>query len=549
LQPPKFFVRDATGLVREFGALDVLLIASAMVFALVFTTTQFAWFYGWTGGANLPLSLLVAAIPFVFLMIAYWGIGLAMPRTGSDYVWVSRVFGAPVGFAWALLYMLIVFLVAYVGEIASFSFAFSITLTTSGLPTFANSAGLTNLGNYLGGTSGTFFLATIFTIIFGLFAAFGSRFVKGVIYVSWVAAIVGMVLMWYILGTTSNATFVHNWNAVVPQAAGVSNATYSNLANAGLAAQTAAGVSTGLGGISMSAIVVALPLASLFLFGGNYVNAFAGEIKGVKRAIPIALFLSLIFGIIYWSITSTLTLNTVGASWITQVGYNWNTKGTPGYGLPFPPSQPLILAVAAYGNNALIYLMFITYILGSIAPLFAYFWIPSKYFFAWSFDRAIPARFSNISQRFHTPYLSIIAIVVLGIGLSAIYNFLGWSTTFTIGSVIWGIAYIVPGLAVMVFPFVKKDLFARAPGFVKAKLGSVPLISIVGAITAIGFGYIGYIAYGVPAIGWSTTAATLTSEVIIIIVVVGLAVYFAMKSYYSRKGVDIGLAFKEIPPE
>ena len=135
MQSPKYFVRDATGLVREFGSLDVLLFASAMVFALVYTTTQFPWFYGNTGGANLPASLLVAAVPFIFLMLTYWVIGLVMPRTGSDYVWVSRIFSPSMGFVWSMFYILMVFLVGYVGEIVAFSYAFSITMTTGGLVT------------------------------------------------------------------------------------------------------------------------------------------------------------------------------------------------------------------------------------------------------------------------------------------------------------------------------------------------------------------------------------------------------------------------------
>jgi uncharacterized membrane protein len=53
----------------------------------------------------------------------------------------------------------------------------------------------------------------------------------------------------------------------------------------------------------------------------------------------------------------------------------------------------------------------------------------------------------------------------------------------------------------------------------------------------------------VPAVGWSQAAAVLTSEVVVITVAVGLVVYFAMKAYYRSKGIDIGLAFKEIPPE
>ena len=140
----KYFVRNATGLVREFSALDTLLIASAMVFALVFTTNQFAWFYGNTGGANLTESLLIAAIPFVFLMIAYYVISLVIPRTGSDYVWVSRIFTPSLGFAWALLYMFVVFFVAYVGEIYPYSSAFGAILTTSGIATTSKS--LASLG-------------------------------------------------------------------------------------------------------------------------------------------------------------------------------------------------------------------------------------------------------------------------------------------------------------------------------------------------------------------------------------------------------------------
>lgn len=67
----RVFVREATGLVKEFGSVDALLMASAAVFALVFTTLQFPWFYGFNPGANLPLALVLAAIPFLILMLCY----------------------------------------------------------------------------------------------------------------------------------------------------------------------------------------------------------------------------------------------------------------------------------------------------------------------------------------------------------------------------------------------------------------------------------------------------------------------------------------------
>jgi amino acid transporter len=535
--PTKYFARDATGLVREFGALDTLLFASVMVFALVFTTTQFAWFYGNTLGANLTLTLLVAAVPFIFLMLAYWAIGITMPRSGNDYVWIGRIFHPSIGFAWSLFYMVIVFLVAYVGEVGPFSYAISAALSILGLQ--SNSASLTNLGNFLGGSLGTLELASLFTVIFGVFALFGTRLIKAMLYITWIAAILGIGLMWYILGTTSTSTFVSNWNAFLSNTC--SSCSYSALQSAGSVGMPA--LSTGFGGV-----ILALPLAFLFLFGGNYATGFAGEIKNVKKAIPIALFLSLLFGIIYWSITSTLTLDTVGSSWMTIVGHAWDGSGvsSTAYPLAFAPSQPLLLAVAAYPNNALITAMFVLYILGSVGALFTYFWIPSKYFFAWSFDRVLPSKFADISHRFHTAYLSVGVIVVLGIALSYVYAYLGYSVYFTMGSVLWGAAYVMPGLALAAFPFVKKDLFAQAPGWVAKKVAGIPIVSLIGVAVAVGFTYVAAVAYNNPAIG---TADAFSEDLAVGLIVVGFAIYFVSAMYHKGKGMDLGMALKEIPPE
>jgi basic amino acid/polyamine antiporter, APA family len=355
--------------------------------------------------------------------------------------------------------------------------------------------------------------------------------------------------MWYILASTNQATFAANWNSMLisnPTSGLTSTASYNALYNTA----HSLGAPNYLGGVANPAI--ALPLASLFLFGGNYISGFGGEIKNVKKSIPIALFLSLIFGIIFWSVTSTLTLNTVGSNWMTAVGWNWlNNAATPAkYALaPIgPPTQPLMLAVAAYPNTFLIYLMFVMYLVGSIAPLFAYFWIPTKYFFSWSFDRAVPSKFAAMSQRFNTPYLSVAGIVILAVVLSYVYDYAGWSASFTVGSVVWGAAYVIPGLALMVFPFVKKNLFEQAPGFIKARVGGFPIISLVGLATAVGFAYIAYIGVGSPgAVG--TISATFDFELIISVIIIGFIVYYASKFYYQSKGIDISLAYKDIPPE
>jgi amino acid transporter len=533
----KVFVRKATGLVREFGVIDALLFSSAMVFALVFTTVQFAWFYGNTGAADLPSSLVVAAVPFIFLMIAYWAIAVVMPRTGNDYVWVGRIFHPAIGFVWGLLYMFIVLFVAFVGAgMSPFSYAFSVCLTILGL--FSNSSSLTNIGAFIGGTTGTFELSVLCTLLFGAFSIFGSRFIKGMMYGSWIAAIIGIAMMWYILGTASSQTFASNWNTLIAPSFG-GNTTYQALQSSGQSAGFT------LAPAGFGALVGALPLASLFLLGGNYTNAFVGEIKNVRKSIPIALFLSLLFGIIYWSVTATLTLNAVGANWMYAVGYSYDIGKLA---LPFPPSQPLMLAIAAYPNFGLIYVMFFMYLAGSLAPIFAYFWIATKYVFAWSFDRVIPSKFADISERFRTPHIAVISVIVLAVLSEAVFLFLGWSASFTMGSIIWDVSYVVPALALVAFPYVKKDLFEQAPGFVKMKLGGLPIISVVGLITAIAFAWEGYIGFATGCGGYCTPTPFgyyLTAALI----VVGFVLYLASWAYHKREGLDISMALKAIPPE
>jgi len=43
-------------------------------------------------------------------------------------------------------------------------------------------------------------------------------------------------------------------------------------------------------------------------------------VKNVKRAIPVALLLSLLIGGVIWSVTAILTLNGFGENWMYAVG-------------------------------------------------------------------------------------------------------------------------------------------------------------------------------------------------------------------------------------
>ena len=334
-----FFVREASGLVREFGSVDLLLMASACVFALVYSTLQFSWFYGFNQGADLPIALVISGIPFLILMIVYWGIGIMMPRSGSDYVWIGRIMHPSIGFAWSFLYMFAFFSIGFVGPGAALGYAISIALAIWG--TLYSVPGVVAAGTWFSTSIGSFVMSSLLTLAFAALALFGAKAVKRFLYVSWAFAIVGIGLMWGLLATTTPAMFAAKWDGILSQ-----YTSYEGMLK--LATQSGWVAPT----FSMAATLISLPLAADFLLGGNYANVVAGEVKDVKRNIPLALVLSLIFGIIFWTVTSTLTLSAVGQNWMYAVGYLFdNNPAAYNAAMPYPPTQLLILSLIAYPSQ------------------------------------------------------------------------------------------------------------------------------------------------------------------------------------------------------
>lgn len=528
-----FFLRTSSGLVREFGTLDTVLIASAAVFGLVFTILQFPWFYGFNPGANLTVSLLVAAIPFVFLMILYWAMGVIMPRSGNDYVWVARVTTPAIGFAWSALYMFAVFATAFVGATSALTSGISTSLVVWGV--LNNESWLINSGNTLSQPWYGFGFSLGIAVCFAALAIVGAKAVKRFLYAVWAIAGVGIVTIWTLLATTSQATFADKWDSALS-----SYSTYSGILN--LASQNG----WNLVHVTFTASVAALPFTALFLLGGNFTNAVAGEVKNAKRAIPVALVSSLVIGVVFWSVTSTLTMNTVGSNWMYALGYLWDSAPSAySAAMPFAPTFPLMIGLIAFPNQFLLALVLFAFIAGSIAVPFVYFWIPSRYFFAWSFDRVIPTKFSSVNKRFRTPHYSILLITALSAIVFAAYWFTTWPTIETIGTFLWSFAFVIPGMTAMMFPYLKKELFATAPGWMGKKLAGIPVLSILGLIVTVSFAYIGYLALSNPLIVTPTSYGTLVA---LAIIVGCFAIYYASKWYHKKQGLDTDLAFKEIPP-
>jgi hypothetical protein len=86
-----------------------------------------------------------------------------------------------------------------------------------------------------------------------------------------------------------------------------------------------------------------------------------------------------------------------------------------------------------------------------------------------------------------------------------------------------------------------KQVFELAPGFVRAKIGGVPLLTIAGLVTS---GFMAFATY----FAW-IPSPLVNNLVIVGIYASGIILYFIIKYVQSTRGIDLKYVFAKIPPE
>ena len=94
---PEVFTRNSSGLVRVMSPY------SAFIYNILTMGLIFPWTYLWAPGAlpggRLVWGILLAMIFEIPIALTYVWLSTALPRSGGDYVFQSRVFGGGVGFS------------------------------------------------------------------------------------------------------------------------------------------------------------------------------------------------------------------------------------------------------------------------------------------------------------------------------------------------------------------------------------------------------------------------------------------------------------------
>jgi APA family basic amino acid/polyamine antiporter len=167
--------------------------------------------------------------------------------------------------------------------------------------------------------------------------------------------------------------------------------------------------------------------------------------------------------------------------------------------------------------------------------------------FAYAFDGILPKSVTNLSRN-GSPYVAVILTLIASF-VTLIWAVKGASNFFQVlvyATLVQLIAMGLVGLAAVLVPYIKPDLY-RAAATHRKVLG-IPVVSIagLGAIATAVFIWILYFHY--PAqFGLSDKQKMFT--IFGVTIALAIVYYIGIKLYRRSQGVDIDLAYSEIPPE
>ncbi len=517
------FVREATGLVKELSWLDVF------VWSVIF----FPWLTSWSGlfwvtpdsyqNVDYYLSLGLWALFALVVIVLYWQLTVVMPRSGGDYVFVSRAIAGSVGFVASFI-----FYVALISDPAStgayWAFAESGTQLSFAGQVLNNSA-IASLGNTMNPLSTSspwllFGVSALLLFVGAVGVLVGGRVFKWIIYGFFAYGAFALVLVIAIFSLNSQSSFAADYAKYF--SGGVPHV-FSEAAAAGYTP-----------GYSLVTLGLVVPVIFVSLGPFPTMQLVGGEIKNPKRSLLVGAVGAELASIAIFFLLTYLFDHSVGISFLEA----WAVSNH------FSSTVPSALAFVFYPNTVLLWLIVIGLFVGNIGWWWLALVFASRIPMAWGFDRVAPASLAHVSDRFHTPTVSTVLTVLLATIPMYLIFFTSFISTQLNAVFLFSVAWVLASIAAIVFPFRRKSIFQASKG--NSNLLGFPVLSWIGVVALVVLGYLSYNAFTNPAIG----PVAESSRLLVLAIIAVPIVLYAISYYYNKsKGSDLSLLVSELPPE
>jgi len=542
----KMFLRNATGLIREVSLLDAFIMNTFGMNIAVGAVFLFLQAPAFFPRGNMLVAVIIGTLLMAFTLLwVYSTFAAAMPRSGGDYVFVSRILHPFLGWllGWSQGMWLIFFWIGFNAWFA-LTFAVPVALSTIGAAT-AQSGWIALSNNLLSSFSILGITTQWWVLLIGLLINIGFAvllILGGQSFWRWQKVFFlfagGSIVLAFILLLFDGGNIQNAWNAFAAHNKGLAfNQVIPTAVKNGYVLP---------GGFSWSDTLLMLPWV-FFVVGYAQGSAqIGGEVKRAARNQYFAMVGGVLVNGAMLALLVIVFMQAVGVNWIGSVGFlsinNPSLLNLPGN---LSPSFNFIVSLLT-GNVVVPLIIGIGFIFWALmgTPLSEL--QATRYMLAWAVDRMIPAPMGDVNERFHSPVKAIVFCTITG--TLALIALVAFPQASLLGALLAQIAaFIVVSIAGIFFPYRLRHVWEAAGGHRIFGIPSVTLAGI-GGVIVLGSLMLLFIFNSTINSTFGVTAR-LSLSFMIGVVVVGILWYVGAYLLNRNQGVDVSLAYREIPPE
>jgi APA family basic amino acid/polyamine antiporter len=532
------FARQATGLVRLMGTGPALIYNTMCTALILGAALTYLWVPYAFPGASLWLGILITGLFGITMMVVYSMLGSAMPRSGGDYVFQTRLLHPALAFV-------LVFsgLVVWVGLWICLDGWFAATV---GISPFAATLGmqlhaswLTSFGTWASSPWGiTFISLACFAVAMWVLIR-GARLYLRLQPVIWGLVLLAFVICWVVLLANGHHSFVHRFNSFL-SGSGPHHDYYQQI----IASARKAGFHEAK--FSFWETLGVAPILWTVVAWAYWSIANSGELKGARRLQSMSTSTSgaMLLNVVLIGITAVLLVHTVGSTFLNSLGYLYYS-GSPGLeALPAPPFFGILVSFVS-GTPVIPILLAIGFTANAVQAVFAVAWGGSRVVLAMAVDRVLPDRMANVSERFHTPVNALVLIFAISTGWVFLYNHTVVQK-YTLAATLTAVfVFSASMLAGAIFPWRAKQIYRTSPA-ARYNVFGIPLITILALIAFAGNALIAWQFFTNDKLFVDSTK----SEALIGGILLACLVYYYVRRWWLRRtGYNPDIAFQMIPPE
>ena len=475
-------------------------------------------------GASPVLAVAICAVMMIAPYLMYGLFTRLMPRSGGDFVFVSRSLGS-----WAGLAASVNVTLWYIAAIAYLTFLIPQAALPSALGSIgviADSSTLQTWSTDILRDGWTFVIAGAAIVL--LFVSVSVK-LAGTLRVAKV--LFGLAAMGVLL---SVAVLLFSSRDGFTDAVTKFGGDYAAIVRAG-------GLDTSF---SLGDTLLATTLVYFSLGFGIATAYTGGELRSGRQTATRGMLYALAIATVAMIITFALAGRVFGVDFL-GASTALSTAGDEAY--PFGVGANLFFFVSMVADSTIVAaLLGLAFVAAAAALCIPVFLIASRSIFAWAFDRLIPEALSAVDERTRSPLRANVLVVLVAFAYLALMVFGSADFTTILYTQVLGLllTFMLVSLAGAVLPFRRRDLY-EVSGDDRRFLG-LPLLTLASIVSFAIFAYFA-VVLATEDVLFANSSVGITA--LIVVAAVSVLAYPISYLVNRSRGVDLSLANKTLPPE